>query len=547
MADGMPARTTTRTAEVLLGGTLPVTAVAAIARRGATVAVAPHALVRVNAASAVLDGLVDGGGRIYGVTTGYGPLACQQITPEQSDRLQRNLLNHLATGVGPAFDVETTRAIMVARLSALAQGYSAVRPETLQLIADCLDRGVTPVVPSKGTVGASGDLTPLSHVALVLTGRGEALFGGARLPAEVALARAGLSPLVLGRKEGLALVNGTSAMTGLAALASVDVARLLDLALLSGLLFAEVTGGHRDAWHPRFGRARPHPGQQAAHAALFALSADALRLVEEGPLPPRIDAEALDADGVAHHRAMPQDPYTIRCLPQLIGAAADVARFHRDVVERELASATDNPLVFFGGPDGDPDGDAIGHGGNFYGQHIAFASDALAPVVVKIAVLLERIVARVTDPLLNGGLPPFLQGRATGLNSGFMGAQVTASALVAEMRSNAHPASMQSIPTNANNQDVVTMGTIAARKVSALLDDAFHVAAIAAMVLTQAHDLRAADGPGFSRASRWLAGRVRSVSPFLGEDRPLSDEIMALAGMLRHDAFSDAPAMPPLV
>jgi tyrosine ammonia-lyase len=254
----------------------------------------------------LLDRLVDGGGRIYDVTTGYGPLACQQITPDQSDRLQRNLLNHLATGVGIHFDIATTRAIMVARLSALTQGYSAARPETLGLIAACLDRGVTPVVPSKGTVGASGDLTPLSHVALALTGRGEAIIEGTRLPADVALARAGLSPLVLGRKEGLALVNGTSAMTGVAALSAVDAARLLYLTVFAGLLFAEVSAGHRDAWHPRFGHARPHPGQRAAHAALYAMSADAARLIEEGPLPPGIETEALDEDCVAHRRAMPQ-------------------------------------------------------------------------------------------------------------------------------------------------------------------------------------------------------------------------------------------------
>jgi len=547
VADGLVRDAAGQHEAITLGGPLTVEALAAVARRGVPVGISAEAEARISASAALLDRLVESGSRIYGVTTGYGPLACQQITPAQSERLQRNLLNHLATGVGAPYDPETTRAIMLARLSALAQGYSAARPETLALLAECLNRGVTPIVPSKGTVGASGDLTPLAHLALALTGRGEALFEGLRLPAAAALARAGLAPLVLGRKEGLALVNGTSAMTGVAALSAVDIARLLDLSLFVGLLYAEVSGAHRDAWHPRFGRARPHPGQCAVHAALHAMSADAPRLVEEGALPPVIEADALDEDGVAHRRAMPQDPYTLRCLPQLIGAAVDVARFHRDVVERELRSATDNPLIFIAGPDGDPDGEAIGHGGNFYGQHIAFASDALAPVIVKLAVLLERIIARVTDPLLNGGLPPFLQERATGLNSGFMGAQVTASALVAEMRAAAHPASMQSIPTNANNQDVVTMGTIAARKVAALIEDAFGVMAIAALVLAQAHDLRSTSGPPFSAASRWFVGCIRRVSPFLEEDRPLSDEIAAVAELLRRDPLAGAPVVPNLV
>lgn len=518
---------------VTLGRPLGVDALARVARGFAPVALDPAARGAVAASAAQLDRLVLERRRIYGVTTGFGPLACQQINPSQAERLQRNLIAHLATGVGEPFEPSTARAILLARLTALARGHSGARVATLELLQACLNRGVTPIVPCKGTVGASGDLTPLAHVALVLVGQGEAWFEGERMAGAAALARAGLEPLTLGRKEGLALVNGTSAMTGVAALVAVDVGRLIALTLALGLLHAEVAGGHRDAWHPRLGRARPHPGQQAAHAALWSLSADAPRLVETGALPPRIDEESLDQDGIASARPLPQDPYSIRCLPQILGAAIDVARFHRQVVERELASATDNPLLF--GED-DEDGEAVAHGGNFYGQHVAFASDALHPVIVKLAALAERIVARVTDPTMNGGLPAFLQPRALGLNSGFMGAQVTASALVAELRARGGPASAMSIPTNANNQDVVSLGTIAARGTASAIEDAFRVVSITSMVLAQAAELRAAEGAVFSASSRRLVGFVRSLVPALGEDRPLSAEIERLAAALR-----DAP------
>lgn len=516
---------------VLLDRAPCLSELAAVARDQAPLCLAPAVLARAEASSAFLDRLVCEGRRIYGVTTGYGPLASEQISPAHAEELQRNLVYHLASGVGEPLPVPAVRAVILARLSALAQGVSGARPSTLVLLAECLNRGVSPVVPCKGTVGASGDLTPLAHVALALMGEGEAWFAGQRMPAGQALARAGLSPLALGRKEGLALVNGTSAMTGIAALNGVDADRLWRLCATLGVAFAEALGGHREAWSPLLGRARPHPGQQAAHALLWRLSQDAPRLAPFTPMPPPIEAAAIGADGVAHAQPNPQDPYSIRCLPQLLGAVRDVLDFHARTVETELASATDNPLLF-------ADEDAVVHGGNFYGQHVAFAADALSSGVIKLALLLERQVARITDVRLSNGLPAMLQGRATGLHSGFMGAQVTASALLAELRAGAVPAAIQSVPTNANNQDVVTMGTIAARKARAALEDAFRIAAIAALCAAQAVELRGrADARPFAAGTQALLGFVRARSAFLDGDRPLGPEIERLALALREADF----------
>jgi tyrosine ammonia-lyase len=332
--------------------------------------------------------------------------------------------------------------------------------------------------------------------------------------------------VTLGHKEGLALVNGTSAMAGIAAVTAVRARRLALLSLRLGVLYAECLSGHREAFDRRFGQVRPHAGQIRAHALLAELTADSTRLRAMIQPPPPLDDTA-SPDGILADRELPQDPYTIRCLPQIIGGAFDVMEFHDRIVETEINAATDNPLVF--AQDG-----AILHGGNFFGQHVGYAADALAMAVVNLAVHAERSLARLTDPLLSDGLPAFLQQGPVGLNSGFMGVQVTASALVAEMRTRAMPASIQSIPTNANNQDVVPMGTIAARKTSELVDLAWLVVAIHAMALTQAFELRGgfSPGSGFCASSRGIAGFVRQRVPFLECDRPLSAEIAALAQAL---------------
>ncbi len=502
-------------------GPLEVEALSLLAEGRARACLASTAAERVAVSRARLDTLVAERCLIYGVTTGYGPLANRHIDPARSADLQRNLIYHLASGVGEPFSARQTRALMVARANSLAQGHSAIRLETLRLLLDCLDADLLPLIPRMGTVGASGDLTPLAHLARGLMGEGQARLRGEVLPAIEALRRAGLEPLQPTAKEGLALVNGTSAMTGVAALNAVDARRALDLSLRHTVLYAELLGGRLEAWDARLAAVRPHPGQQAVTARLQNLAATAARLRP----PARAQTAANDApEGVQRAPEALQDPYTIRCAPQIFGAVTDVLTFHDGVVATELNAVTDNPIFFEDGPV---------HGGNFYGQHVSFASDALMTAIVKMALVAERRIARITDEAQNGGLPPFLQPRSPGLQSGFMGAQVTATALVAEMRVKAVPASIQSIPTNANNQDVVSMGTIAARRTAELLDLLYDVLAIEAMILVQGLELRSSKGEGFAHPSRQLRAHVRAKVDRLEDDRPLAEDIARLSAHLR--------------
>jgi tyrosine ammonia-lyase len=496
-----------------------------VASRAADVHIHPSAMARAAASEALIARLVGERRAIYGVTTGYGPLADNQIDPSQGSLLQRKLVYHLASGVGAPLAPVHARAIALARLATLAQGLSAVRPELLAWLGECINAGLAPVIPEKGTVGASGDLTPLAHMALAFMGEGQFWRHGVPARAADVLAQAGLRPITLHHKEGLALVNGTSAMAGIAAVNGVRARRLLRMSVLLTIAYAEVLGGHRAAWHPLAAVARPHPGQKRASALLWTLSADAGRLIPFSPLPGAIAAE-IDASGVAHGRDLPQDAYSIRCAPQLLGAVDDMLVHHDGIVATELSSVTDNPLVF-------AEEDTILHAGNFFGQHVAFASDSMANAVTMLGVLAERQIARLTDASLNRGLPPFLQGNATGLNSGFMGAQVTASALVGELRTKSAPASIQSVPTNANNQDVVTMGTVAARRAGDAAVDVSRILAIQAMCVAQAIDLRMRDDAlPFSAAAGAVHSFVRGASGFVAEDRPLSGEIEDVAAQI---------------
>lgn len=468
---------------------------------------------------------VAAGAQIYGWTTGFGPLAEHKVAPEADAALQYKLLAHLATGVGAPFPPRQARAIMAARLGTLCLGGSGVRPAVAQMLADCLNVDLIPAVPQKGTVGASGDLTPLAHIALVLHGEGTAWLDDRERTAASALEAAGLAPLALSGRTGLALVNGTDAMTGVAALNGVDTLRATQIATLHAVLYVRALGSTTAAFDPGLGAVRPHPGQRRAHRDLAALAA---------AVPPWRSAPDVQAGAGLAEDAPLQDAYTLRCAPQILGAVHDALAYHDNLVTTELASVTDNPVFR-------PETGDVLHGGNFQGQHVAFASDTLAMAVIKLAELAERRVARLTDAALNRGLPPFLTGGRAGLDSGLMGAQVTATALLAEMRTRALPASVQSVPTNANNQDVVSLGTIAARKVAALLDDLFALLAIEALALAQAADLLASATGGTARpassdpGAAWVA-LVRRTSPYLTADRPLHEDIGYLAAKLRaHD------------
>lgn len=502
-----------------LGAAVGLTDIWSVAVEQKPVTIGPEACARMRLSADFLAHMAAERRRIYGVTTGYGPLAQHYVAPELSGALQLGLIHHLASGVGVPLSPSATRAVMAARLACLARGHSGIGPGPVGLMVACLNEHILPVIPEMGTVGASGDLTPLAHVALALVGDGPVRWGGEQMRATEAFAAVGLAPVTLGIKEGLALVNGTSAMTGIAALNGTAARRAAHMALAVAAAAAEFLGAHGQAYDPRFGAVRPHPGQIEAHAILERLLEGGRRLRADPDQPPVLDERTAD-DGVMAHRAQPQDPYTLRCLPQIFGAVLDVLDFHDRIIATELVSVTDNPIIF-------ADEEAILHGGNFYGQHVAFASDALAPAVIKIAIHAERMLARLCDPAANGGLPAFLAGGRPGLSSGLMGAQVTASALVAEMRTLAIPASIQSIPTNGNNQDVVTLGTIAARRTHRLIELLWHVLAIHAIGVAQAVDL--SDGEGFSPAAHGLVARVRARSPMLQDDRPLGPEISELA------------------
>ncbi|MGF1453883.1 MAG: histidine ammonia-lyase [Alphaproteobacteria bacterium] len=512
-------------------------AIEAVARGDAQVAISETARLRMAHAKACLDGLKADNRLIYGVTTGYGPLAQSYIDQSLSGALQRNLVYHLASGVGDLLSPQQARAATAARLATLVRGHSAASPSLALFMGDVLNAGLVPAIPAKGTVGASGDLTPLSHLALALMGEGAFITPDGRLvPGADALQAAGLEPITLEDKDGLALVNGISVTAGIAALNGQRARRLAHLTLAVGVAYTELLGGHREAWHPAVGRVRAHKGQGEAHDLLWRWSAEAPRLVPAAPRPPR-HGEGLAGARVLQDQPLPQDVYTMRCLPQLVGAVFDVLRFHEETVTVDINGVSDNPLIF-PDTDGRAEGDQAGeetpvllHAGNFFGQQGAFASDALTNAVISLAGLLERQIARITDPALNGPLPPFLQARATGLHSGFMGAQVTASALLAELRAKAMPASIQSIPTNGNNQDVVPLGTIAARRAGESLEDAERILAIALMAIAQAADL-SREGPPLGPHSSALADRVRDHVPFLDHDRPLGPDIEALAAAI---------------
>ncbi|MGZ6141381.1 MAG: histidine ammonia-lyase, partial [Myxococcaceae bacterium] len=411
---------------LLDGETLSLEEIREVSRGDWHVALAPEALARVERARALVDRIAAGEAAAYGINTGFGTLAEVRIDRKDLRTLQRNLLLSHAAGVGTPLPVPEARALLLLRCNVLARGHSGIRPRTLQLALDMLNRGVIPVVPERGSVGASGDLAPLAHLALVLIGEGEAFVGTERLQGRAALARVGLEPVVLEAKEGLALVNGTQAMCAVGALALLRGEALAETADLAGAMTLEgLLGSHRPFLAP-IHAARPHPGQIAVAEHLRSL----LR-----------DSEIVESHADC---AKVQDPYSLRCMPQVHGAVRDGLSHARRVLSIEVNSATDNPLVF-------PDEDLIVSGGNFHGQPVSLALDVLAIACTQLSSISERRVEQLVNPALSG-LPPFL-AKNSGLNSGFMIAQVSAAALVSENKILAHPASVDSIPSSAGRED----------------------------------------------------------------------------------------------
>jgi histidine ammonia-lyase len=489
---------------VLNGESLRLEEVETVARGGARVTLSPAAARKVQKAHEVVLRILDGGAQVYGVNTGFGHLKDIRIPRDQLDLLQLNLIRSHCAGVGPALPADATRALMFLRAHVLARGHSGVRPHVIETLLAHLNADLLPVVPEQGSVGASGDLAPLAHVALSLLGEGEATFRGRRMAAAEAVRAAGIEPLRLLPKEGLALVNGTQLILAIGTLALLGAESLAVAADIAGACSLEALKGSHKAFDPRLHALRPHAGQAASAANLRTLLQDS-----------EVNRSHADCGRV-------QDAYSLRCMPQVHGAAREGLRFVRSVLETELNSVTDNPIIF---PD---EGDLVS-GGNFHGEAPALALDCLAIATAEIASISERRVERLMNPTFSG-LPPFLS-RNPGVNSGLMMAQVSAAALVSENKILAHPASVDSIPTEAGQEDHVSMGPIAARKARSVVAQARVVVAIETLCACQALDLirplRA--GRGVEAAFR----TVRAAVPFMESDRVLAGDIAAVESILR--------------
>jgi histidine ammonia-lyase len=498
---------------LLDGESLTLDGVEAVARRGAPVALATAARERVTRARAVVDAAVARNDVVYGVTTGFGNFAEVVIPPDKLAALQQNLVRSHAAGVGAPLDEAETRALMLLRANVLAKGYSGVRPETLDLLVAMLNARVHPVIPSQGSVGASGDLAPLAHLALALMGEGDCADAGSRAPVSEALGKRGLAPVSLQAKEGLALINGTQLMTAVAGLALAEAWRLARTADVVGAMTLDALLGTDVAFDPRIHAARPHPGQQA--------SARNLRRLLAGSA---IRESHRDCGRV-------QDAYSLRCIPQVHGAVRDALAHATRVVGIEVNAATDNPMVFA------EEGELLS-GGNFHGEPVAMAADVLAIAIAELGAISERRTERLVNPALSG-LPAFLTEEG-GLRSGFMIAHVTAAALASENKSLAHPASVDSIPTSANKEDHVSMGVTAARKAARAVANTRRILAVEALCAAQALEFRRplATSSALEAAHR----RLRKDVPRYDRDRVMAPEIEAAAALVMQGALADEAA-----
>lgn len=481
------------------GNTLSLEDVRAVAL-GAEVGLAEGVLDRVVASRRVVEEICDAGRTVYGITTGFGKLSDVAIKHDDICTLQVNLVRSHSCGVGAPLGEPETRALMLLRANVLAKGYSGVRPIVIETLVRMLNARVHPVVPSKGSVGASGDLAPLAHLALAAIGEGEVFHEGGRVPAAAALGRAGIEPLGLLAKEGLALLNGTQAITAVGGLALLEAEALARAADVAGAMSLEALRGTPAAFDPRIHAARAHDGQIAVAARLRDLLADS-----------EVRESHRDCGRV-------QDAYCLRCMPQVHGAVRDALSHARRVFSTELNSATDNPLVF-------PETGEVISGGNFHGEPLALALDYAAMAVAELASISERRIERLVNPDLSG-LPAFLI-RDAGTNSGMMIAQVTAVALVAENKVLAHPASVDNLPTSANKEDHVSMGMTSALKFAQIVENVRMVLAIEALCAAQALDFLAPLRPGRGVAA--AHAKVRAVVPFLEQDTVLSNLFQRVA------------------
>ncbi len=501
---------------VLHGEPLRIDQVVSVAEHGASVTLDPGLVERMAPAARLVEQVVEEGRTVYGVTTGFGALASTRIDPARADELQLELLRSHAAGVGEPLSDQHVRAMLLLRARSLAQGYSGVRPVVVERLLDLLRLGLLPVVPGQGSVGASGDLAQFAHLALPLVGEGEVRVNGVVQPAADALAEHGLEPLRLRAKEGLSLLNGTEGMLAFGVLGLHRAGRLAVAADLACALSVEGLLASERPFQQKIHAVRPHPGQ--------IVSAENVRRLLAG------------SEIVASHRHdfehAVQDAYSLRCAPQVHGSVRDVLSYAGSVFTVELGSVVDNPIVF-------PESGEIVSGGNFHGQPLAFAMDFMAIAATELGNISERRTDRMLDPCHSSGLPPFLSPEA-GLHSGYMLAQYTAAALVAENRVLSHPASVESIPTSGSQEDHVSMGFGAGRKLWEVLENTARVVAVELVCAAQAIDFRAPIRPAAGTAAVHEA--IRSRVPHLDEDRSISAEIETVAGMVRDGSLVAAAA-----
>lgn len=496
---------------IIDGQNLTIQDVVNVARFKVEVELDKAAVASINKSREVVEQFVREKRNIYGITTGFGKFSDVPISENETKELQHNLIVSHSCGVGPYFNEETSRAIMLLRVNALAKGYSGIRLETVLTLIEMINKGVTPLIPEKGSLGASGDLAPLSHMALVMIGCGEAVYNGEVLSGKVAMDRAGIPIIELTSKEGLALINGTQVMTAVGCLATYDAKQVLKLSDISAALTIEALTGIVDAFDSRIHNVRPHKGQMDTASNL-------IRILENSKLTTR------------QGEVRVQDAYALRCIPQIHGASKDAINYVAERIAIEINSVTDNPIIF---PE---DNEAIS-GGNFHGQPMALPFDFLGIAIAEIANSSERRIERLVNPQLNNGLPAFLTSKG-GLHSGLMIAQYSAASLVSENKILAHPASVDSIPSSANQEDHVSMGTIAARKANEILKNTIYVLAIELISAAQGIDFRNPSKLG--KGSDAAYKEIRKSIQMIEEDREIYLDIRKSEQIIRSSKIIDA-------
>lgn len=496
---------------VIDGNSLTLEQVAEVALANNPIKLSESSRYKVMKCRAYVDKVIANGDAVYGLTTGFGKFSTVSIPPENIAELQLNLIRSHATSIGNPYSIAQTRAIMLLRIAVLAKGHSGIRIETLDALIEMLNKGVHPIIPMRGSVGASGDLSPLSHLALVLIGEGEAIYHGERMSGDKAMQLAGINPVKLAAKEGLALNNGTQVMAALGVLSLLEAERLTRYADVIAAMSIDALKGTPRAFDELVHMLRPHPGQLKSAANIRSFLA-------ESPL----RASHLNCGNI-------QDAYSLRCTPQVHGAVRDAIAYVRGVLQIEINSATDNPLIF-------ADEEKVISGGNFHGEPLAIALDTLAIAVSELASLSERRVEQMLNPALSRGLSPFLAKRP-GIDSGFMIAQLTAASLVSENKVLAHPASVDSIPTSANQEDHVSMGSVSAIKLQQVMENVSGAMGIELLIACAALDERAiCSSPALEKVKALLR---ETVAP-MDADRTMYPDVESAVALVRSDRIDSA-------